>query len=205
MPFTGDSSDSESDGGGEGNARSVSGTRLESTERPTATKSRGINPIIINQPPTPLLTRKKHPPCTLGQVQDGVAGYYDHSVTACNNASSAFSPKYAINNLETKITNVASLQPPLNRNINTNANLLQESVSHPETKSSSTFSHTNPNGFIPSPLHSAKTPTRCAIIASSSKKLGTLYLEVEKLLSVYNGHSIIGQKEIAFLGPCMFF
>ena len=172
MPFTGDSSDSDSDGGGEGNVRSVSGTRLESTERSSAAKIRGITPTIINQPPTPLLSRKKHPPCTLGQVQDGVAGCYDHSVAAYKPASPAFSPKPSAKKINSDLTNVTCLPPALK---STNSNTSQEYISPLDTKSSSTFFHTNPNGFIPSSLNSAKTPTRCAV--PSSNKLGTSYLE----------------------------
>jgi hypothetical protein len=177
MPFTGDSSDSESDGGGEGNVRSVSGTRLESTERSSAAKIRGITPTIINQPPTPLLPRKKHPPCTLGQVQDAVAGCYDHSNAAFKPASPAFAHKPAAKMNNADLTNITSLPPALN---STNSNFLQESISPLEKKSSPTFFHTNTNGFIPSSVNSAKTPTRCAVIVTSSKKLGTLYLEVKK-------------------------
>ena len=175
MPFTGDSSDSESDGGGEGNVRSVSGTRLESTERSSAVKIRGITPTIINQPPTPLLSRKKHPPCTLGQVQDGVAGCYDHSVAAYKPALPAFSPKPAAKKINSELTNVTCLPPALN-----STNILQEYISPLETKSSSNFFHTNPNGFIPSSVNSTNTPTRCAVLVPSSKKFGTLYLELKK-------------------------
>ena len=185
MPFTGDSSDSESDGGGEGTMGCVSGTGIENTvgtvERAISTKSRGINPRIINQPPTPLLSRKKHPPCTLTQVvPDGAAGCYDHSVTANKAASPALSPKYAVNKINTNnLTTLESLKSPSNNNNNV---LERKTVSPNEPKKSATFSHPNLNGFIPSSPYSAKTPTRCAIIPSTSKKLGTLYLEVVKIV-----------------------
>ena len=175
MPFTGDSSDSESDGGCDGNARSFTGTRIECTEKTHAAKTRGINPTIINQPPTPLLSRKKHPPCILGQVQDGVTGHYDHSVASFKPESPAFSPKNATKKFDSNLTSLSSLQSTLCNSNNTNANSLQESVSPQETKPSSTFCRANPNGFVPSSRFSSKTPTRCAMIASPSKKLGTLF------------------------------
>jgi hypothetical protein len=173
MPFTGDSSDSESDGGGEGTTGGVAGTGVENTvatiERAISTKIRGITPTIINQPPTPLLSRKKHPPCTLTQVPDRAAGCYDHSVAAYKSASPALSPKYAVNKLDANLTTSASLKFPLNNN--NNNNMLEQTVSPPEAKQSSTFAHPNPNGFIPSSPYSAKTPTRCAVLTSTSKKL----------------------------------
>ena len=175
MPFTGDSSDSESDGGCDGNARSFTGTRIECAEKTHAAKTRGINPTIINQPPTPLLSRKNNPPCILGQVQDGVTGHYDHSVASFKPESPAFSPKNATKKFDSNLTSLSSLQSTLCDSNNTNANSLQESVSPQETKPSSTFCRANPNGFVPSSRFSSKTPTRCAMIASPSKKLGTLF------------------------------
>ena len=90
MPFTGDSSDSESDEGGDGNRRSVSRAHGDdsvlNTEK-SAAKTRGINPIIINQPPTPLLSRKMQPPCSLSQGPNGVAGYYDNFATTCSSTA----------------------------------------------------------------------------------------------------------------------
>ena len=190
MPFTGESSDSESDGGGEGNARSVSGARLEITERSSAAKSRGIIPTIINHPATPLLSRKKHPPCTLGQVQDGVEGYYDHSFAAYNPASPAFSSKSAAKKTESHLTKVSPQQHSLN---NTNCNLTQNSNSPIETKSSSTFFHTNRNDLITSSVHSAKYSKE-----SSTKTFGTSYLDIEMLVYRYYGHIITGQIELQF-------
>ena len=159
MPFTGDSSDSESDGGYDGNIRSTSGTRVDSADKVHMNKTRGINPTIINQPPTPLLTRKKHPPSVLGQVQDGVTGNCDHSVASFKPESSAFSPKYASQKFDSHLTSLTSPQSKLYSTNITNANSFQES-----------------NGFVPSSrCSSSKTPTRCGMIASPSKKLGTLF------------------------------
>ena len=177
MPFTGDSSDSESDGEGNVNVRSISGTRLDSTnlttEKPNATKPKGITPTIINQPPTPLLSRKKPPPCSLNQGPDEVAGYYDQSIAAPQPASPLFSSKNAKKILDADLTNLDSLKSRLNNRNNINTNVLQDEMFPAETKPSSTFLHTNPNGFIPSSPHSAKTPTRSAVITSSFKKFGT--------------------------------
>ena len=176
MPFTGDSSDSESDGGYDGNIRSTSGTRVDSADKVHMNKTRGINPTIINQPPTPLLTRKKHTPFVLGQVQDGVTGNCDHSVASFKPESSAFSPKYASQKFDSHLTSLTSPQSKLYSNNNSNANSFQESVSPQETKPSSTINRTNPNGFVQSSrCSSSKTPTRCGMIASPSKKLGTLF------------------------------
>ena len=176
MPFTGDSSDSESDGGCDGNIRSINLARADSEDKPHATKTRGINPTIINQPPTPLLTRKKHPvPFDLGQVQDGVTGQYDHSVTSFKPASPSLSPKNAIPKFDSTLTSLSSKQSKLFSANNTNTNFFQESVSSQETKRSSAFCRTNPNGFVPSSGCSAKTPTHCGMIASPSKKFGTFF------------------------------
>ena len=174
MPFTGDSSDSESDGGCDGNIRIISGTRGDSEDKPHTTKTRGINPTIINQPPTPLLTRKKHPvPFDWGQVQDGVTGQYDHSVTSFKPASPSSSPKNATQKFDSTLTSLSSKQSKLYNIDSTNTNLFQESVSPHDTKRSSVFCRTNPNGFVPSSGCAAKTPAHCGMIASPSKKFGT--------------------------------
>ena len=176
MPFTGDSSDSESDGGCDGNIRSISGTRGDSEDKPHTPKIRGINPTIINQPPTPLLSRKKHHvPFDLGQVQDGVTGHYDHSVTSFKPASPSLSPKNAIQKFDSILTSSPFKQSKLYDTNNTNVNVFQESVSPLETKPSSVFCRSNPNGFVPSSGCSAKTPTHCGMIASPSKKFGTFF------------------------------
>ena len=176
MPFTGDSSDSESDGGCDGNIRSISGTRRDSEDKPHTAKTRGINPTIINQPPTPLLSRKKHPvPFDLGQVQDGVTGQYDHSVTSLKPASPSLSPKNAIQKFDSTLKSLSSKQSKLYDTNNTNTNFFQESVSPQDTKRSSVFCRTNPNGFVPSSGCLAKTPTHCGMIASPSKKFGTFF------------------------------
>ena len=176
MPFTGDSSDSESDGGCDGNVRSFTGARGECSEKPRAAMTRGINPTIINQPPTPLLSRKKHHvPFDLGQVQDGVTGHYDHSVTSFKPASPSLSPKNAIQKFDSILTSSPFKQSKLYDTNNTNVNVFQESVSPLETKPSSVCCRSNPNGFVPSSGCSAKTPTHCGMIASPSKKFGTFF------------------------------
>ena len=91
-----DSSDSESDDGGDGNGRNVSRAQGDdsvlNTEK-SAAKARGINPIIINQPPTPLLSRKMQQPYSLSQGANGVAGYYDNFATTYKPKSPSLFPK----------------------------------------------------------------------------------------------------------------
>ena len=169
-PFTGDSSDSESDGGGDGATGNVSGVGIDNLAatggRSATNRVRGINPTIINQPPTPLLSRKRHPPCTLTEVQDGTTGAYDYSVSAFKVASPAFSPKSVTNKLAQNSPASKSLRSPLNNNT------MSDQKVHPEAKKTATCAHANPNGFIPSSPYTAKTPTRCPLIAAASKKLG---------------------------------
>lgn len=188
MPFTGDSSDSESDGGCDGNIRSISGARGDNADKSHTPKTRGINPTIINQPPTPLLSRKKHPvPCDLGHVQDRVTGHYDNSVASFNPESPAFLPKTPVQKFDANLTSLSTAQSKLYNTSNTNTNSFQEPISPLEVKASSVSCRACPNGFTPSSRCSAKTPTRCAMIASPSKKLGTFYcVAVRRKFLLYN-------------------
>ena len=184
MPFTGDSSDSESDEGGDGNRRSVSRTHGDdsvlNTEK-SAAKTRGINPIIINQPPTPLLSRKMQPPCSLSQGPNGVAGCCDNFATTYKPKSPSLSPKTSSKICDDNLTSLVPLKPTFNYDNNTN----QQQDAYSEIRTMSTLTNTNSNGFIPSYLHSTKTSIRNTLSATPSKKPGTLYLDIVIMLSVY--------------------
>ena len=186
MPFTGDSSDSESDEGGDGNRRSVSRAHGDdsvlNTEK-SAAKTRGINPIIINQPPTPLLSRKMQPPCSLSQGPNGVAGYYDNFATTYKPKSPSLSPKASYKICDDNLTSLVPLKPTFNNDNNTNQQ--QDVLAYSEIRTMSTLTNTNSNGFIPSYLHSTKTSIRNTLSATPSKKPGTLYLDIVIMLSVY--------------------
>ena len=186
MPFTGDSSDSESDDGGDGNGRSVSRAHGEdsvlNTEKSTA-KSRGINPIIINQPPTPLLSRKMQQPCSLSQGANGVAGYYDNFATTYKPESPSLFPKTSSKICDDNLTSLVPLKPTFNNDNNTNQQ--QDVLAYSEIRTMTTLTNANSNGFIPSSQHSTKTSNRTTLSATPSKKPGTLYLDIVISLSVY--------------------
>ena len=190
MPFTGDSSDSESDGGVEvTTGTNVSAGGLENTTTPIAeryimsTKNRGINPTIVNQPPTPLLSRKNRPPCTLNQMPDRAAGYFDQPMSAYKTASPALSPKFVPNKLDTSLTTSLSLTSALNNNDDNDT--LEQTIPSRDEQKCAVLAHPYCNGFIPSSSYSAKTPTRCVIITSASKKLGNSIPRSIKNLVLY--------------------
>ena len=174
MPFTGDSSDSDSDGGGDGitTNHDVDGVNYGGRRTPLTNRTRGITPKIVNQPPTPLLPRKKNLPGTLAQVTGGSAGTYECSLTASKFGMPTASPK-ALSNKSNSISNASP-------NSNNNNPPIENTTASIHSPKAASVSNIKSNGFIPStPSNSVRTvtPSHCSTAAATpSMILGASFM-----------------------------